>query len=67
MANEIKSINNELIDIENIYKDIKEKIIIARGKMLKHIDTTMTEVYWYVGKITYELSNNSTKDNYGKK
>ena len=35
MANEIKSINNELIDIENIYKDIKEKIIIARGKMLK--------------------------------
>ena len=67
MANEIKSINNELIDIENIYKDIKEKIIIARGKMLKHIDTTMTEVYWYVGKITYELSNNSTKANYGKK
>jgi len=55
MSNEIKYINNELIDIENIYKDIKEKIIIARGKMLKHIDTTMTEVYWYVGKITYEL------------
>lgn len=31
----------------------KEKIISARSKMLKHIDTTMTEVYWYVGKITY--------------
>lgn len=66
MVNEIKCTNNELIDIENIYKDIKEKIIIARGKMLKHIDTTMTEVYWYVGKITYELSNNSTKASYGK-
>lgn len=66
MANEIKSTNNELIDIENVYKDIKEKIIIARGKMLKHIDTIMTEVYWYVGKITYELSNNSTKASYGK-
>jgi len=66
MANEIESTNNELIDIENIYKDIKEKIITARGKMLKHIDTTMTEVYWYVGKITYELSNNSTKASYGK-
>ncbi len=66
MSNEIKNINNELIDIENIYKDIKEKIIVARGKMLKHIDTTMTEVYWYVGKITYELSNNSTKADYGK-
>ena len=26
----------------------------------------MTEVYWYVGKITYELSNNSTKASYGK-
>lgn len=52
MSNEIKDINNELIDI---YKDIKEKIIVARGKMLKHIDTTMTEVYWYVGEITYEL------------
>ena len=57
---------NELLNIEEIYKDIKEKIILARGKMLKHIDTTMTEVYWYVGKITYELSNNSTKASYGK-
>ena len=27
----------------------------------------MTEVYWYVGKITYELSENSTKASYGKK
>ena len=66
MENEEKSMNNELIDIENVYKDIKEKIITARGKMLKHIDTTMTEVYWYVGKITYELSNSSTKASYGK-
>lgn len=47
--------DKELIDIEPIYKDIKSKIIEARGKMLKHIDTTMTEVYWYVGKITSEL------------
>ena len=47
--------NNEIknIDVQNIYNDIKEKIISARSKMLKHIDTTMTEVYWYVGKITY--------------
>lgn len=66
MANKSKSTNDELIDIENIYKDIKEKIVTARNKMLKHIDTTMTEVYWYVGKITYELSNNSTKASYGK-
>ena len=35
--------------------------------MLKHINTTMTEVYWYVGKITYKLSENSTKASYGKK
>lgn len=47
--------NNELINIEQIYIDIKSKIIEARGRMLKHIDTTMTEVYWYVGKITSEL------------
>ena len=58
---------NEIIDVENIYNDIKEKILTARSKMLKHIDTTMTEVYWYVGKITYELSENSTKASYGKK
>ena len=62
-----KNDENELLDIENIYNDIKEKIISARSKMLKHIDTTMTEVYWYVGKITYELSENSTKASYGKK
>lgn len=37
--------NNELIDIENIYKDIKEKIIITRIKMLKHIDTTMKKCW----------------------
>lgn len=58
---------NELIDVENIYQDIRSKIISAREKMFKHIDTTMTEVYWYVGKITYELSENSTKASYGKK
>ncbi len=63
----IKNKENELIDIEHIYNDIKEKILTARSKMLKHIDTTMTEVYWYVGKITYELSENSTKASYGKK
>lgn len=37
--------NNELIDIENIYKDIKEKIIISRIKMLNHIDTTMKKCW----------------------
>ena len=35
--------------------------------MLKHIYITMNEVYWYVGKITYKLSENSTKASYGKK
>ncbi len=64
---EIATNNNELIDIENIYQDIRNKIVNARQKMLKHIDTTMTEVYWYVGKITYELSESSTKASYGKK
>lgn len=58
--------DNSLVNIDDIYLDIKNKIINARSKMLKHIDTTMTEVYWYVGKITYELSNNSTKASYGK-
>ena len=58
--------SSDMVDINNIYMDIKDKIIIARGKMLKHIDTTMIEVYWYVGKITYELSNNSVKASYGK-
>ncbi len=64
---EITINNNELIDFESIYQDIRNKIISARQKMFKHIDTTMTEVYWYVGKITYELSENSTKATYGKK
>ena len=69
MHNEIivRNDKNEIIDIENIYKDIKNKILNARSKMLKHIDTTMTEVYWYVGMITYKLSENSTKASYGKK
>ncbi|MCX4254985.1 MAG: PDDEXK nuclease domain-containing protein [Bacilli bacterium] len=58
---------NELVDVENIYQDIRNKIMDAREKMFKHIDTTMTEVYWYVGKITYELSENTTKANYGKR
>lgn len=59
--------NNDLIDIDKIYDDIRNKIIVARGKMLKHIDTTMVEVYWYVGKITYELSEICYKASYGKK
>lgn len=40
----ISEANNDLIDIEKIYDDIRNKIIVARGKMLKHIDTTMVEV-----------------------
>ena len=68
MKNEIISNkDNELIVIEDVYQDIRSKIITAKEKVLKHIDTTMTEVYWYVGKITYELSENSTKASYGKK
>ena len=58
----VKNNKNEIIDIEDIYKDIKEKIITARAKMLKHIDTKMIEVYWYVGKITSELFDNATKN-----
>lgn len=54
------------VDIDNIYEDIKNKIINAKSKMLKQIDTTMVEVYWYVGKITYELSENSSRASYGK-
>ena len=63
----ISEVNNDLIDIEKIYDDIRNKIIVARGKMLKHIDTTMVEVYWYVGKITHELSESRSKASYGKK
>ena len=59
--------NDYLVDIEKIYDDIRNRIIKARNRMLKHIDTTMVEVYWYVGKITYELSENSNKASYGKK
>lgn len=71
MKKEKKSLNikdnNELLNVENIYLDIKDKIISARSKVLKSIDTTMVEVYWYVGKVTFELSENSTKASYGKK
>ena len=50
--NEITISNeNELTGVENIYQDIRNKIITAREKMFKHIDNTMTEVYWYVGKM----------------
>lgn len=68
-VSELKPISeeNDLIDIEKIYDDIRNKIIVARDKMLKHIDTTMVEVYWYVGKITYELSKSRSKASYGKK
>ncbi len=63
----IKTNNNEeILNIDCIYDDIKNKILLARSKVLKNIDVTMTEVYWYVGKITYELSND-VKSGYGKK
>lgn len=59
--------DNETSDVDIIYKDIKEKIINARSKMMKQIDTTMTEVYWYVGKIVSELYSNSSDGTYGKR
>lgn len=66
MSKELVSVKGNKVNIDNIYKDIKQKIILAREKMLKHVDTTMVEIYWYIGKITYELSGNSTKASYGK-
>ncbi len=59
--------DNEILEIDILYKDIKEKIINARTKMLKQIDTTMVEVYWYVGKITSELYIKSSDGTYGKR
>ncbi len=67
MKNDKLIVNNNSLDIENVYTDIRNKILEARGKVLKRIDTTMTEVYWYVGKVTYELSEKSNMENYGKK
>ena len=58
---------NEVEDVNDIYLDIKNKILNARSKMLKQIDNTMTEVYWYVGKITSELLNSANDGIYGKK
>ena len=65
MRKELVSIRGNTVKIDNIYEDIKEKIIVARSKVLKQIDSTMVQVYWYIGKITYELSGNSTKASYG--
>lgn len=59
--------DNEILEIDNLYKDIKEKIVNSRTKMLKQIDTTMVEVYWYVGKITSELYIKSSDGTYGKR
>ncbi len=65
--NEIKLNDEETSKLDNLYKNIKEKVINARSKMLKQIDTTMIEVYWYVGKITFELFNYSYDGTYGKR
>ncbi len=59
--------DNEISEIDEIYKNIKEKVINARSKMLKQIDTTMIEGYWYAGEITSELYNNSSDGTYGKR
>ncbi len=59
--------DNEISEVDMIYKDIREKIKNARSKMLKQIDTTMIEVYWHVGKTTSELYNNSGDGTYGKR
>ena len=59
--------DNEISEVDVIYKNIKEKVINARSKMLKQIDTTMIEVYWYVGKITSDLYSNSSDGTYGKR
>ncbi len=50
-----------------IYKEIKEKVINARSRISKQNDTTMIEVYWYVGKITSKLYNNSSDGTYRKR
>ena len=57
----------EKLEVDRVFKDIKEKVVNARSKMLKQIDTTMTEVYWYVGKTISEIYESSSDGTYGKK
>ena len=66
MSKIIKKESNELLDIQPIYEDIRDRIYEARRKIYKHIDNSATEINWYVGKIASELLGDNKRADYGK-
>ncbi|MCL2383800.1 MAG: PDDEXK nuclease domain-containing protein [Oscillospiraceae bacterium] len=58
--------NNNMLDIQEIYEDIRGRIYEARRRIYKHIDNSATEINWYVGKIASELLGDNKRADYGK-
>ena len=58
--------NNELIDIQKIYNDIRKRIIKARAKIYTVINNESIDNCWYIGKIVVELQNGNPRAEYGK-
>ena len=62
----IDKMDNQLIDVQSIYEDIRDRIYEARRKIYKRIDNSATEINWYVGKIASGLLGDKKRAEYGE-
>jgi len=53
------------VDIQPIYENIKEKLVVARNKIYKTINSEIIDVYWYIGKTIMELQEGENRAKYG--
>ena len=57
---------NEVLDIQEIYNDIRKRIIKARSRIYTTINDEAIDNCWYIGKTIVELQKGNSRAEYGK-
>lgn len=60
------SINNQEVDLDNIYNNIRELVINTRDKVYTAVNTEMLSLYWNIGKTIMEIQKGEERASYGE-
>ncbi len=59
--------NNQMIDLQGIYSEIRETLLLSRNQAYSAVNFAMVQAYWQVGRIIVEHEQNgSLRAEYGK-
>ena len=59
--------HNQMIDLQDIYSEIRETLLLSRNQAYSAVNSAMVQAYWHVGRIIVEHEQNgSLRAEYGK-